>query len=97
MGCLKLSYYPQMRVVRGREPAPSREKNNAQWWFTPDPLAEKYYHISPYAYVLNNPIRYIDPAQDFAEFSPYNYLAVAVRLPGIALIDIVVVPSKLPG
>jgi len=27
---------------------------------TPDPLAEKYYNISPYAYCLNNPIRYVD-------------------------------------
>ena len=26
-----------------------------------DPLCEKYYWISPYAYCLNNPIRYIDP------------------------------------
>lgn len=26
-----------------------------------DPLCEKYYWISPYAYVANNPIRYIDP------------------------------------
>lgn len=26
-----------------------------------DPLAEKYYSISPYAYVMNNPMRYIDP------------------------------------
>ena len=26
-----------------------------------DPLAEKYYSISPYAYVLNNPLKYIDP------------------------------------
>jgi len=30
-------------------------------WWVPDPLAEKYYHISPYAYCLNNPIKYIDP------------------------------------
>ena len=26
-----------------------------------DPLAEKYYSISPYAYCNNNPLRYIDP------------------------------------
>ena len=28
---------------------------------TIDPLAEKYYSISPYAYCANNPVRYIDP------------------------------------
>lgn len=28
---------------------------------TVDPLAEKYYSISPYAYVDNNPLKYIDP------------------------------------
>jgi RHS repeat-associated protein len=27
---------------------------------TPDPLAEKYYAISPYAYCMNNPVRYTD-------------------------------------
>ena len=30
-------------------------------WWVPDPLAEKYYGISPYAYCNNNPIIYIDP------------------------------------
>ena len=30
-------------------------------WHTVDPLAEKYYHISSYVYVANNPVRYIDP------------------------------------
>ena len=28
---------------------------------TVDPHADKYYNISPYAYCLNNPLRYIDP------------------------------------
>ena len=26
-----------------------------------DPLAEKYYGVSPYAYCGNNPVRYVDP------------------------------------
>jgi|GEM_PF-3283848 len=30
-------------------------------WLSPDPLAEKYPWISPYAFCNNNPIRYIDP------------------------------------
>ncbi|MDR2954991.1 MAG: RHS repeat-associated core domain-containing protein [Prevotella sp.] len=28
---------------------------------TVDPLAEKYYNISPYVYVANNPLKFIDP------------------------------------
>ena len=30
-------------------------------WFTIDPLAEKYYSISPYTYCTNNPINYFGP------------------------------------
>jgi len=30
-------------------------------WLSPDPMAEMYYSISPYAYVANNPINAIDP------------------------------------
>ena len=26
-----------------------------------DPLAEKYYHLSPYAYCAGNPVNYVDP------------------------------------
>ena len=32
-----------------------------QWFYTVDLLAEKYYSISPYVYVANNPVRFIDP------------------------------------
>ena len=30
-------------------------------WDRMDPLCEKYYNVSPYAYCGNNPVRYIDP------------------------------------
>ena len=30
-------------------------------WTTMDPLCEKYYSVSPYAYCFNNPVRFIDP------------------------------------
>jgi len=30
-------------------------------WPTMDPLVDKYYSISPYAYCAGNPVRYIDP------------------------------------
>ncbi|MDD7303662.1 MAG: DUF2778 domain-containing protein [Prevotellaceae bacterium] len=26
-----------------------------------DPLREKYYHVSPYAYCMGNPVKYVDP------------------------------------
>lgn len=30
-------------------------------FMTMDPLAEKFYNTSPYAYCLNNPVKYVDP------------------------------------
>ena len=30
-------------------------------WMTMDPLAEKYYHVSPYVYCASNPLNIVDP------------------------------------
>lgn len=30
-------------------------------WTTPDPLLEKYYGVSPYAFCNNNPVNFVDP------------------------------------
>ena len=30
-------------------------------WMTPDPLSEKYYDVSPYAFCNNNPVNFVDP------------------------------------
>ena len=39
-------------------------------WLTMDPLCEKYYSISPYAYCAGNPIKLIDPnGQDWYEYT----------------------------
>jgi hypothetical protein len=60
MGCLKLDYYEDNRV-RTCVPMLSHEPKMVLCWLSIDPLAEKYYSISPYVYVANNPLRYIDP------------------------------------
>ena len=42
-------------------------------WFVPDPEAERHPSVTPYAYVLNNPIRHIDPdGRDGWEFNAFG-------------------------
>ncbi len=46
-----------------------------------DPLAEKYYSISPYAYCTGNPVRFIDPnGQDIWEVDSDGNIAYHERL-----------------
>lgn len=30
-------------------------------WLVPDPMSEKYYDVSPYAYCANDPVNLVDP------------------------------------
>jgi hypothetical protein len=39
-----------------------------------DPMAEKYYNISPYAYCANNPVNYIDPHGDTIVVNNTGYI-----------------------
>ncbi|MGM9753090.1 MAG: RHS repeat domain-containing protein [Candidatus Cryptobacteroides sp.] len=41
-------------------------------WLTPDPLAEKYYHLSPYSFCANNPINFIDPDGKYIKYKSTN-------------------------
>ena len=47
---------------------------NPKWstFLTPDPALESYPGISPYAYTLNNPVRYVDPTGMFVEDHDYT-------------------------
>lgn len=39
-------------------------------WTTPDPLLDKYIHLSPYMYCEGNPVRYVDPNGRIVVFAP---------------------------
>ena len=62
MGCTQLTYKQNLKIVhRTGEPMRSHKAKSVQLLYSMDPLAEKYYSHSPYAYCLNNPLVWTDP------------------------------------
>lgn len=61
MGCPKLTYYQDETPLKVVYRANVLPEKSVQRFYSVDPLAEKYAAISPYAYVANNPIIFIDP------------------------------------
>ena len=45
-------------------------------WFAQDPLSEKYYGISPYAFCAGNPVKYLDPDGRFVWAIPIAELLI---------------------
>ena len=68
-------------------------------WLTQDLLAETTLNVSPYAYVLNSPVNYVDPFGLFAQVPEGSTPGLGVT-PGFTQIADVVVwsdPSKAPN
>jgi len=54
----------EMETMNGLNQMDYGARRRFSWgprWTGPDDLREKYYSISPYAYCLNNPVKFIDP------------------------------------
>lgn len=62
MGALQLTYEPKFKIVhRTGELMRSHEAKSVQMWLSVDPLAEEFPDQSPYSFVMNNPLRLVDP------------------------------------
>ncbi|WP_455498041.1 hypothetical protein [Coprobacter sp.] len=69
----RIEHYPVTGTVKlfdkeSRQIAVKQLSSEERAFTTLDPMAEKYYAISPYAYCMNNPVRYVDPnGMEFTE------------------------------
>ena len=74
--------------ARNYEPVLSR-------FTTPDPLAEKYYSISPYAYCAGNPVMFVDP--DGKKLRPIKNITTVPNILNLNPNPISTFPSPLPN
>jgi hypothetical protein len=65
----------------------SGEANIVQLWSSVDPLAEQTPSVSPYAYVLNNPVSMIDPDGRYAVSVHYRITVNAMIKMGYSVAD----------
>ena len=61
MGCPKLTYYQDETPLKVVYKADEQGEKPVQWFISVDPHAERYASWSPYNYVFNNPLIFIDP------------------------------------
>jgi RHS repeat-associated protein len=61
MGCPKLAYNQHPSPLRLVKSGEKNQRNSVQVFMSVDPLADEYPGWSPYNYVLNNPLKFIDP------------------------------------
>ena len=65
-------------------------------WTTPDPLADKYYSVSPYAFCNNNPVNFIDPdGRDgiYINFPDYK-INVGIQIPYLGHSGVLLIENK---
>ena len=53
-------------------------------WLVPDPMGEKYYDVSPYAYCYGNPIHFIDSDGKFA------FVPILIKMASGAIVDLTI-------
>jgi len=61
MGALKLTYYETKNPLKVVYSKTLEEQKSVQRFLSVDPMSELDFHLSPYNYVGNNPLNFVDP------------------------------------